>query len=95
MPQPQHARTVEQKVFDLVIQYRALQEEAQNIHDEGQSTGIAEEFNAIAYDMADLVQIMEGRVYRLRSRLKRYMADRQEARNGLNDLILELPEPHA
>lgn len=95
MSQPTRPRTVEQKVIDLVIQYRALQEEAQNINDQGQATGIAEEWTAIDYDMVDLVQIMEGRILRLRSRMKRYMADQQAAKNGLNDLLLELPEPHA
>lgn len=93
-PIPPRPRTVEQKLLDLVLHMRSLNEEALGVNDQGQPTGIAEELNAIEYDFNDMVQMMEGRVFRLRQRVRLYRDSREHSRI-LDELMTELPRPHA
>lgn len=67
--------------------------ESQDINDQGQATGIAEEVVAIENDIADMLQTMEGRLYRLRKRIMLYKKKIAANAKELEELLAELPKP--
>ena len=92
-PVPSRPRTVEQKILDIILQYRSLIAEYQYINDQGQATGIAEEAVAIENDIADMLQTMEGRLYRLRKRIMLYKKKIAANAKEFEELLAELPKP--
>jgi len=92
-PAPHRPRTVEQKILDIILQYRSLIAESQDRNDQGQATGIAEEAVAIENDIADMLQTMEGRLYRLRKRIMLYKKKIAANAKEFEELLAELPKP--
>ena len=92
-PAPHRPRTVEQKILDIILQYRSLISESEDIHDQGQMTGIAEEVVAIDYDLSELLQMIEGRLFRLRNRIRLYRDGQQITVKELEELLADLPRP--
>ena len=92
-PAPLRPRTLEQKILDVILQYRSLMAESQDVHDQGQMTGITEEVSATEYDLAELLQMMEGRLYRLRGRIMLYKKKIAANAKDLEELLADLPKP--
>lgn len=87
---------IEERLLDLILNYRALVEEASGTADQGKTTGFSQELALIENDIEQTTQMLDARVKRLRERMGLYQEQlrrkRHQAVPAMNHL-LELPTP--